>query len=180
MARFKLVYDNYEVYDNGIIYSRKSKKILSQFIRKDCNQYFVTLFHNGKVISASVARLVAEAFLEKPDTDEPLIVGHINLDTKDNSADNLIWLTKKSFINRQNKLGAYDKLREKHRKKIKLINRLECTEVEFKSMADAAMYLKSVKQTRASINTIKTALSTALKRGGTVYNWSVVVIEKDK
>lgn len=177
MNRKVRIYDDYDLYDDGNIYSHKSKRWLVPHFREAANQYYVTLVYQDKHIVVSIAKLVAENFVKKPNTDEKLVVAHANLDTTDNRAENLIWLTQKSFLNQKEKLGIYSDLREKHRVKIRLINRLECIEQDFNSITSAAKYLKSIKPDAPSITTICSSLSKAIKTNGTVYNWMVIKIE---
>lgn len=58
----------------------------------------VRLSYNGVQKTKNLHRLVAEMFLEKPDTDEKLVVNHIDGDKSNNCVDNLEWITQKENV----------------------------------------------------------------------------------
>lgn len=53
---------------------------------------YIHLFKDGKEVCVSVSRLVATAFLEKPEN--ATRVKHLDGNTSNNRVDNLVWLTK--------------------------------------------------------------------------------------
>lgn len=85
-------YPQYFIDENGNIWSQKSKKFLKQQPDKD-GYLQVSLSKQGKVKRFFVHRLVAESFLEKPESKEFLTVDHINRNRQDNRIENLRWAT---------------------------------------------------------------------------------------
>jgi hypothetical protein len=81
---------NYDVYDDGRVYSLKNKKFLSPRGKKDGYQH-VSLYHDGKVYQLSIHRLVALYFIENPDNKPE--VNHKNGNKTDNNVKNLEWVT---------------------------------------------------------------------------------------
>ena len=69
---------------------------------------FVNLSKNNKVKSQYVHRLVAEAFIDKPEVDEYLTVNHKDGNKSNNVTTNLEWATYS-----QNNQHSYDKLKRK-------------------------------------------------------------------
>ena len=177
MSKHVTIYDGYELFDDGKIYSYKTEKFLIPHVHKQSNQYYVNLYINKKQVVESVAKLVAEYFVTKPHTKDKLIVAHLNLNIKDNRAENLKWVTTKELMKLRTSAGIYNRSIENHKTKVKLVNRLECLEVKFDSIIEAAKYLKCASGTKANVSSISSAISAAIKRNGTVYNWQVIPIE---
>lgn len=95
---------HYEVSENGDIYNTKTKKYLKGSIKR--NEYrCVQLTINGKSISCSVHRLVAEAFLENP-LNLP-VVHHKDGDKKNNNVSNLEWVSYKDNSLEKFKINEY-------------------------------------------------------------------------
>ena len=80
---------NYEVNEDGIVRNALTKRELSQ--RKDRYGYPKVTFNAGKLETATVHRLVAEAFIPNPDS-LPCI-NHKDENKENNSVDNLEWCT---------------------------------------------------------------------------------------
>lgn len=81
-------YPNYEIEDDGRVWSIASNKWLSQRTMK--NGYSsVNLWKDGRYKSFLTHRLVAEAFLPNPNNLPQ--VNHINEDKSDNRVENLEW-----------------------------------------------------------------------------------------
>ena len=99
-------FPNYLVYEDGKIWSKKSKKYLKPGISKG---YYVVCLHNkGKKHMKKVHRLVAMAYIPNPDN-KPFI-DHINRDRADNRLQNLNWATMSENninigVQKNNKLG---------------------------------------------------------------------------
>lgn len=96
-------YKGYYVSNFGRVYSTKKSKNnpfgeLFELNYRFSNRYYlqVYLFNNGKLKCFNVHRLVAEAFISKPqDCDTVLYeVNHIDENKLNNSVDNLEWVTK--------------------------------------------------------------------------------------
>lgn len=86
----------YKVSKSGDVYSIKSKKYLKQRIR---NGYKTAYLYNGltkKSKTATVSRLVALTFIDKPANKN--IVNHINGNKFDNKVQNLEWTTQKRNV----------------------------------------------------------------------------------
>lgn len=177
MPKHVKLYDDYELFDDGVIYSNKSNKFITPVLHKQSNQYYVNLYVNGKSRLELLPRLVAEYFVPKPNTSQSLIVIHKNDNNADNNSNNLKWVTRSAYLKQQNKTRNYIDSKENRKMKIKLVNRLECIDMTFNSLTEAAMYLKSSSGTTAKISSIKSALSTAAKRKGKIYNWDVIQLE---
>ena len=81
-------YEDYTIDESGNVYSRKSRRYLSQQKRKD-GYYYVDLCKNGKRKYFAVHRLVAVTFVENG-MNYPQ-VNHKDEDKTNNNADNLEW-----------------------------------------------------------------------------------------
>ena len=85
----------YEVSSLGRVKSVKRNKILSQ--KHNWDGYLrIQLWRNNKNKYVSIHRLVAEAFIENPNT-KPFI-NHIDGNKQNNKVDNLEWCTQKENI----------------------------------------------------------------------------------
>lgn len=92
-------YPNYEVSNLGRIRNNKTHRILQPLYNKDGYQ-FIMLCKDGKPKKHYIHRLVAEAFIEVPQSyiekglnKETLQVDHIDENKQNNSVINLQWLT---------------------------------------------------------------------------------------
>ena len=84
-------YENYTIYEDGKVYSNKSKKFLK--IRTNAQgRYFVAIYNEVKQVNKRIHRLLAEAFIPNPNN-YPL-VRHLNDDCTDNRLCNLAWGTR--------------------------------------------------------------------------------------
>ena len=77
----------YTVSDKGVVYSVKSNKVLSPSVSSGYQR--LSLSHKGVVISESVHRLVASAFVDNPNNYR--CVNHIDGNKLNNSSSNLEW-----------------------------------------------------------------------------------------
>lgn len=85
--------ENYQITDDGRVWSKRSKKFLKDFGVKD-NYRYVQL---GKNNYKSVHRLVAEAFIPNPGN-KPCVC-HKDCDRTNNKVENLYWGTYEENIN---------------------------------------------------------------------------------
>lgn len=91
----------YLVSNTGLIYSKISNKVLKH--NKMSNGYLsVELFKDGKSKRLLIHRIVAEAFIDNPESLP--IVNHKDEDRTNNSVDNLEWCTQKYNANYGNAL----------------------------------------------------------------------------
>ena len=88
-------FENYQISDDGRVWSKKSNKWLKPI---DVNGYKkASLYKNGKEYQRLVHRLVAEAFIPNPNNYEE--INHVNEDKSDNRVENLEWCTPSYNIN---------------------------------------------------------------------------------
>lgn len=87
---------NYIISDEGVIKNIKTGRTMT------INGGNVQLSVNGKNLKRSVGKIVAEAFLEKPEED--CLVNHKDGNKMNNRVENLEWIT-----NKQNVLNVWDK-----------------------------------------------------------------------
>ena len=86
-------YEEYTITNDGRVYSYKSGA-KRELIGSDHNGYRrVWLSKNGKGKAWYIHRLVAQAFLEKPESEQKLEVNHKDGNKSNNYVDNLEWVT---------------------------------------------------------------------------------------
>lgn len=83
-------FEGYAVSPEGLVYSFK-KDLLLKPLTNNGGYKSVSLYSNGAKKLLSVHRLVAEAFLDKPDGKN--VVNHLNGKRDDNRVENLEWCT---------------------------------------------------------------------------------------
>ena len=98
---------------DGTFQRTKKETIKTPKITSD-GYYNITLSVNGVDKTFPIHRLVAEAFIQKPDTDEPLEVNHIDYDRKNNRKENLEWVTHITNIKHSSNQGRYRRFGEKN------------------------------------------------------------------
>lgn len=103
--------DRYLISNYGRIKSLRTNNIMSTFKNKDGYER-ITLQKNGNLFKAAIHRLVAETFIEKPETNEYLEVDHIDCNPSNNKVDNLQWVTRKENLDRSHELGNQIKLKK--------------------------------------------------------------------
>ena len=90
-------YENYLIYPSGKVWSKVSKRYLSDC---DCNGYRqIKLYKDGKGMGTYLHRLLAEHFIENPDNLKE--IDHIDRNKANNKLNNLRWITRGD--NNQNK-----------------------------------------------------------------------------
>lgn len=88
-------FENYQISDDGRVWSKKNNKWLKPI---DVNGYKkASLYKNGKEYQRLVHRLVAEAFIPNPNNYDE--INHINENKSDNRVENLEWCTPSYNIN---------------------------------------------------------------------------------
>lgn len=115
-------FDNYQITDDGRVWSKKTNKYLKP--SKDRRGYYFVFIrdNNGKYMNKRIHRLIAEAFIPNPDNKQ--YIDHINTIKTDNRICNLRWCTLKENNNNpisKQKLVDYFtgcKLSDEHKKKI--------------------------------------------------------------
>lgn len=84
-------YSDYEVSTSGQIRNSKTLRILKSCLR---NGYWsVTLCKSNTKKTVNIHTMVAEAYLQKPDTVKRYVVNHINEDKQDNRLSNLEYIS---------------------------------------------------------------------------------------
>lgn len=88
-------YLEYMVSNLGRVYSLRRRCMLKPELARSrsCCYYRVGLYHAGTMKHYRISRLVAELFCENPDPEHKTVVHHRNVDSIDNRASNLVWMT---------------------------------------------------------------------------------------
>ena len=139
-------YPKYLIYEDGKVQNKKSKRYLKQ--SEDGNGYLkVRLYKNGISKTHKIHRLVGLHYIPNPDNRKEL--DHINRNTKDNTIENLRWVTRSENnqnkgVQKNNALGikniSYCKTRNCWTY-VKIIRR-EIHRKYFKTLEDAVEYKK--------------------------------------
>lgn len=105
-------YQNYLIYEDGKIFSKKSNKFLKS--AKNKNGYLqVNLWNNNKFMKFYIHRLIALHYVNNPDPDKYKIVDHLDRNKSNNNITNLRWVD--NYINSQNRtINKNNKLREQY------------------------------------------------------------------
>ena len=134
----------------------------------------VQLHINGKYKWEKVHRLVAKAFVPNPENKPQ--VNHIDGNKSNNNVSNLKWTTFNSVMKEHHKNGVYKNNRSI---RIKLIDDLNFNEIEFKSMAEAALYLQSIDPEKyKNIKTVQANIGSAVrnKRRAYGFKWEKISV----
>ena len=173
----------YQVSSFGEIINTKTGRTISQF--KDKSGYMkVNLFIDGKTRQFYVHRLVAEAFLDKPEgiDGKSLCVKHKDFNKTNNYVGNLEWETFGQIIKDAYEKDIYKNHQQLLRKKIAMIDDLNLRTIEFNSLIEAAIYLKSIKEDLPDVFAIRSNISIALSGKSHMaygYKWKEInIIEK--
>ena len=139
-------YPNYLIYPSGKVWSKVSKRYLSD---SDCNGYrHIQLWKDGKGKSHYIHRLLAEHFIENPnDYDD---IDHYDRNTQNNKLNNLRWVTHKQNCNNKgvyktNTSGIENICYDKNRKRWKYqkIFYGKTHQRRFKTLEEAIEYKKN-------------------------------------
>lgn len=150
-------FPEYFVSDQGEVYSTKRNRILKQGISSNGYLTVALMGADKKSHSQTVHSLVANAFVPKPQSDEPLEVNHIDENKHNNAASNLEWVT--HLANVRHGTGI-----TRSGKQVVLTKELEVR--YFSTMTEAAKWLQ------VGVNQI----SSAAKRGGRCHGYKVDII----
>lgn len=96
-------FENYQITDDGRVWSKKRKIFLSQVLTNGYKQ--IILYKDGVYNNKKIHRLVAETFIPNPDNKPE--VDHINGDRADNRVENLRWCTHKENCNNLTTIKRY-------------------------------------------------------------------------
>lgn len=114
-------YENYEVSSEGRVRSTKTGKFLKPIISRSNGYWKVTLSISGKSHPIELHRLLAGTFLNKPQSDERLVVDHINGDKLDNSLSNLQWITHGDNLRKAKKRSHQPRFTEVEKDQIRIL-----------------------------------------------------------
>lgn len=147
-----IIYDYYELHENGCVFSLKTNKFIKQQLRRG-GYYGVGIMINGKCKKFYTHRLIAIHFIPNPDNKPQ--VNHKDGNKLNNHISNLEWNTAKENIKHAHKIGLV-----KISDKCRMINRERgfntfgknhpsskpiiqmYTNKEFASISEAAKYFK--------------------------------------
>jgi len=102
-------FEDYLIYDDGRLYSKKSNKFLRLNNHRD-GYLQVNLCKNNKVKTFYIHRLIALHYIHNPDPDKYKIVDHLDRNKKNNHITNLRWVNHtinmgNKSVYKNNKLG---------------------------------------------------------------------------
>ena len=103
-------YENYLIYEDGKVYSKKRKKFLSPCPDKD-GYLQVNLWKNGKSKSYRIHRLIGLHFIPNPNNFP--CIDHIDMSKTNNNLNNLRWCSY-STNNKNKGLMKNNKLKQKY------------------------------------------------------------------
>lgn len=136
-------YENYLIYPDGRVYSKKNDKFLKPGNRH--GYYHITLCKDGKPKTHFIHRLMGKHYIPNPNN-KP-VIDHINRIRNDNRIENLRWATVKENIDNTGMLNtntsghrciSYDKAKKKW--KFQKIHYGKHTQKRFKTKTDALCY----------------------------------------
>tara|TARA_R110000822_G_scaffold113484_3_gene244629 strand:+ start:597 stop:1040 length:444 start_codon:yes stop_codon:yes gene_type:complete len=133
-------YNNYLIYEDGRVYSKKSKIYLKPSLNL-CGYYIIALYKNNIRKGIPLHRLLALHYI--PNTDNKPCIDHKNRIRTDNRIENLRWATHKENCNNRsmrcdNSSGHLNICWDKPRKRWKVVNLRKFK--RFKSKTDAICY----------------------------------------
>ena len=143
-------YNNYLIYEDGRVQNKKTKRYLSAC---DNNGYLqVGLCQNRRHKNYKIHRLIAEHYIANPDNRKE--VDHINRNKKDNTIENLRWVTRSentlnTTVQKDNSLGikniCYDKTYDRYDYKKTIMGQRH--RKTFKTLEDAIAYKNQYEST---------------------------------
>lgn len=142
----------------------------------------VTLSINCHNKTFSVHSLVANAFLDKPVSNEPLEINHIDTNRKNNCVTNLEWITHKENIAHSVMLGNYNDVHagEKNGRCVPVVVcSMDGKELrDFKYLVQCAQWLKSTNKNIRSnnIQQIASHIKQRAKRGLPCYGYTYKIV----
>lgn len=172
---YVLYNDKYRIYKDGRIYNEKSNYFLTVVEDEKSKVCYVNLYFGGKSHKEYINQLVAKAFLTKPESNDKLSIAHKDNNWRNNHADNLYWATRSEIMLYKHKSGVYNNTLSNNKKRIWLLDYINCTELQFESVTEAAMYLKSINDRLPDIKSVMGNLSNAATRDGEAYGYKVII-----
>jgi hypothetical protein len=160
-------YPDYLIYNNGQIYSKKSKKYLKP--QKINGYYIICLSHNGRR-NYRIHIIVAQHFCDNPDN-KP-IVNHIDGNKLNNYYTNLEWVTYSENSKHAHNLGLVKKTSKpvhQYAREDKDKREILCT---FNSSKEVAEFVKSKSKRKTLISSIMSNISMACRsKTNTAYGY---------
>lgn len=155
-------FENYKISDTGIV---KSKDKLLKFGNNGNGYLFVNLSKNGKIKRFYIHRLVATHFIPNPENKET--VNHKDGIKSNNCVYNLEWCSVKENLLHAIKTGLRKStIQSRHKQSISKIGILNPNHRKVICVETGVVY-PTVKEASKSLGFGKTAVSNALKSGGT-------------
>ena len=137
-------FPDYQITSHGRVFSLKHGKLKELKQRKNNYQYhYVILYKNGKMISKTVHRLVAQAFIPNPENKTE--VNHIDENKANNHVSNLEWVSHKENINHGTCIERRNKTNSDGRRKGSKHNRARAV-IGFKIDGCDIKYYKYMKE----------------------------------
>ena len=110
-------YENrYFISNRGRLFGTRKRKLLVPFYANNGNGKYpedkhlnITLCRDYKIDYRKIHTLVAEAFLVKPNTNEKLVVHHVDCNPHNNDIRNLMWLPVKKHLQIHSLLRKFNK-----------------------------------------------------------------------
>lgn len=113
-------FEDYKVSDDGYVYSEKTNRVLN-LINNSSGYFHICLTNKGEMQYKLLHRLIAQAFIPNPE--EKPSVNHIDGNKKNNSIENLEWVTNQENIRHAFDIGLMKGNPSSRRKKIVQIDK---------------------------------------------------------
>lgn len=155
-------YGRYIIFEDGNIANIRTGKMLSPITDKEGYKKVTIYISKDRSETAYIHRLIAEAFVAKPDSEKKLVVYHKDGNKANNAASNLEWREFDELIKDHHKNNVYRDHLDSMKKKVFMINPEDnFSSVEFDSLIEAAIYLKSIKPELPDVLSIRSNISAA-------------------